>query len=510
MQIHRRSFVKFLGLTGLAATSSGSIFARTKRTFTFTPLGKHTDDSVKTAEGLVASILLRTGDPISSSGDVLGTNCDFIAFLPGDFLWVNHEYPDLLYLHGVRDPRKKTKRQIAIERKAVGGSFIRIERGPKKQWRLSPKTLRNFRLDGETKIPFFPEAEILKSSAAEGTLANCSGGQTPWGSILSCEENFHDFYGTVVFDPSLNRSVRSAETKFGWAQFHPLPPEHYGWVLEIDPETKSAKKLTSLGRFAHEGALCLHTKYERCVVYMGDDAPSECLYKFIGSEKNSLLEGKLYVADTARGVWKSIAFEDNPSFKEKFGTKLNTLIRTREAAHFVGGSLLPRPEGIAQDPLSKDLFVALTGDATSPYGSILKIKEKNGDPLSLDFKAETFIAGSQANGFAAPDNIVFDKNGNLWMCVDYGGNEFGNNSLYVIPRTGKKAGQALKIASAPIGAEFTGPCFTPDGKTLFLSVQHPGAGSKSRESLTSHWPDGNLPRSAVIALEGPLLEMFTV
>lgn len=73
---------------------------------------------------------------------------------------------------------------------------------------------------------------------------------------------------------------------------------------------------------------------------------------------------------------------------------------------------------------------------------------------------------------------------------------------------GKNAGKFFQVASGPIESEFTGPSFSPDGKTLFLSVQHPGEESKSVESPTSHWPEGGkaMPRPAVVAITGPALE----
>jgi uncharacterized protein len=116
---------------------------------------------------------------------------------------------------------------------------------------------------------------------------------------------------------------------------------------------------------------------------------------------------------------------------------------------------------------------------------------------------------------SSPDNMAFDKSGNLWVTTDRpdeGAEDknyrsFGNNGLYFIPMHGPQAGQIFQVASAPNEAEFTGPCFTPDGETLLLAVQHPGAQTTSLANPTSQWPDGpgKIPRSAVIALSGPSL-----
>ena len=126
------------------------------------------------------------------------------------------------------------------------------------------------------------------------------------------------------------------------------------------------------------------------------------------------------------------------------------------------------------------------------------------------------MAGGESTGFACPDNMVFDKRGNLWMTCDMSDEamhkppytSFGNNSLFFIPTAGKFAGKAYRVASAPVGAEFTGPCFSPDFETLFLSVQHPGEGTTDINKPVSNWPNGgkSMPRPAVIAIDGDALE----
>ena len=129
--------------------------------------------------------------------------------------------------------------------------------------------------------------------------------------------------------------------------------------------------------------------------------------------------------------------------------------------------------------------------------------------------ADTFLSGGEETGFACPDNLAFDNGGNLWFTSDISGGamnkgpyvSFKNNGLFVLLRSGENAGEVVQIASAPVDAELTGPFFTPDGKTLFLSVQHPGGQSNSLNELTSHWPDGgdSLPSPSVVTIQGPLL-----
>jgi secreted PhoX family phosphatase len=152
------------------------------------------------------------------------------------------------------------------------------------------------------------------------------------------------------------------------------------------------------------------------------------------------------------------------------------------------------------------------------HGSILKIEEADGKFDSLNFKATTYLAGGDQNGFSCPDNLAFDHSGNLWMTTDISGSamnkedspymSFKNNSLFVIPRYGDDAGKVIRVISAPRDAELTGPWFSPDGKTLFLSVQHPGSQTTDLNNPTSKWPfdNDNIPKPAVVAITGDLLE----
>ncbi|MCB0415899.1 MAG: DUF839 domain-containing protein, partial [Bdellovibrionales bacterium] len=196
-----------------------------------------------------------------------------------------------------------------------------------------------------------------------------------------------------------------------------------------------------------------------------------------------------------------------------FKDQTEVLIRTREAARIVGGTPLDRPEDVERDPRTGSMYITLTNNKPKGnfHGSILKIEEENSDSGSMQFKASTFLVGGKDSGFSCPDNLVFDHHGDLWMASDIAGDAmgnkpydaFGNNGLFYIPMSGPQAGEVMQVASAPKDAEFTGPCFSKDGKTLFLSVQHPGETSESIDKLTSHWPDGGsaIPKPSVIAIE---------
>lgn len=503
--MNRRDFLQFLGLSGVTLALLDLESCTHLGQSQLPHLAASRADELLTAEGLNYRILIRWGDPINSK-ESFGFNNDFIAFheLGRDhgILWVNHEYVLPLFIGG----NERSQKNVDRERKEVGGSLLEV-RKIKGNWEVVKDSKYNRRLDGTTRIPFAWPHKIEGSIAAIGTMGNCAGGKTPWGTFLTCEENYDIFWGDRP------RNGQLSESWLQWEQHYPLPPEHYGWVVEVNPLTGDAKKLISLGRCAHECAAVTKAKTGMVVAYTGDDKPDEHLYKFISESSDSLEKGKLYVANLERGEWISLDINDQPILKKTFKDQTEIQVFTREAAKLVGATPLDRPEDIEFDPLTGNVFVALTNNKyrKNRHGSILKIEEEGGDPGALKFKSSHFLTGGK--DFSCPDNMVFDPQGNLWFTSDMAGDEiqngnyegFGNNSLFVFLRSGTHAGKIIRVANAPVDAELTGPCFSPDYKTLFLSVQHPGETSKSLDKLTSQWPDGGIPKPVVITLEGELL-----
>ena len=487
-------------------------------------------DDLLLTKGLNYHTIIKWNEKISDS-DTFGFNNDFTCFIPLDennpkdgVLWVNHEYINRLYVsdfnyRDFENPKEhRTKEQVDKEMYNVGGSIVRIkeENGI---WKLVQNDSHNRRITAKTPIQFNWDTPIKGRTQAIGTLANCSGGITPWNTFLTCEENYDDFYGETYYDED-NHPKKIPSQYYNWEDFYDHPTEHYGWVVEVNPKDGSAQKHIALGRFAHECCTLYELEDKRIVAYTGDDKNNEHLFKFVGSEAGSLKEGTLYVADTTKGKWLALDWENQPKLQQRFKNQTEVLIRAREAAKILGATPLNRPEDIEIDPISGNIFVSLTNNKPKNdfHGSILKIEETAGKFSALTFKASTYKAGGEENGFSCPDNLAFDMAGNLWMTSDMSGNamnrddkpymSFKNNSLFVIPRYGKDKGKVIRVASAPIDAELTGPWFSPDGKTLFLSVQHPGEQTVDVNTPTSTWPfDGdNIPKPAVVAITGDLIE----
>jgi len=548
MDYRRRNFISFLGKASLGAvlmpqfliscgnnTSPAKGFESTSkerlqqlRNLVLKGLAPSDKDDLLLANGLKYHTIIKWGDQMNET-DTFGFNNDFTCFIPFDetnpkdgLLWVNHEYIDPLFVSdfNVREPKhskEKTKEQVDKEMYNVGGSILRIKE-VNGQWQVIENDPYNRRITAKTPIKLNWDTPIKGKTTAIGTNSNCSGGITPWNTFITCEENYDSCFGETVYDK--NNIASHRPSYYGWEKFYSYPPEHYGWVVEVNPKDGTAQKHIALGRFAHECCTLYELEDKRVVAYTGDDKNNEHLYKFISSKPSSLKEGTLYVADTVHGKWLPLDWEKQPVLKNNFKHQTEVLIRAREAAKLLGATELNRPEDIEIDPITGHIFVSLTNNKSKRdfHGSILKIEETDGAYDALSFTSSIYKAGGEEHGFSCPDNLAFDLSGNLWMTSDMSGNAmnkedkpympFKNNSLFVIPRLGENAGKVVRVASAPKDAELTGPWFSPDGKTLFLSVQHPGEQTKDLNTPTSTWPfdADNIPKPAVVAITGDLIE----
>ncbi|MFN3615285.1 MAG: PhoX family protein [Rubrimonas sp.] len=331
-------------------------------------------------------------------------------------------------------------------------------------------------------------------------------------------------------------------------------PNTFGWMVEIDPfdpESMPVKR-THLGRFAHEGVIFAPAVAGRPVVcYSGDDARFEYIYKFVSARPydpatadGSLLdEGALYVAkfnDDGSGEWLRLAPGRNGLTPENgFADLADILVNTRAAADRAGATKMDRPEWGAVDPNTGEVYFTLTNntrrtqaqvDAANPraqnqFGQIIRWTEAGGDHAAERFEWDLFvIAGDKAtsrvfngqalnedNIFACPDGLWFDADSRLWIQTDIGESEqnkgalapMGNNQMLCAdPRTG----EIRRFLTGPVGQEITGVVTTPDQRTMFVNVQHPGATTSAEDfaagKLASRWPDGGdaLPRSATLVI----------
>ncbi|QDU99182.1 PhoX family protein [Lignipirellula cremea] len=533
-----------------------------------------------------------------------GYNNDFVAFLPlprgsqnsdHGLLVVNHEYTNVeLMFPGLGEDRTAmTPEQIDTEMAAHGMSVVEIRRVEKQgdyQWETVLDSKYNRRLSAlETNFAIagpVAGSERLKTTASPGreivgTVNNCSGGVTPWGTVLSGEENIQEYFGGGPTEPdaahreadNFGRLGIDNHPRYLWYKTKPLfnlteephAPNCFGWVVEMDPFTPDSQpiKRTALGRMRHEGAATIVCPDGRLVVYLGDDEANQHLYKFVSRDactpddpaKNAdlLNHGVLYTATlTGDGVveWKPLVFGQGPLTAENgFTSQADVLIETRRAAQLLGATPMDRPEDVEVEPSTGEVFVLLTNNRNReetneanprPHNSHGHILEMNvpevaggfdhaalkytwtvllcggapsdkvkapGDEVDGDYPG--WYQGAEPAGWlSCPDNCTFDHNGRIWIATDGADKAAGfADGLYACDTHGPHKGQPRLFFTAPIGSEVCGPCFTPDGSTLFLAVQHPGEGSVF-DNPTTHWPAGlpggdvkpGPPKPAVIAI----------
>jgi secreted PhoX family phosphatase len=322
-------------------------------------------------------------------------------------------------------------------------------------WRFVENDEHNRRIDATTPMGVTgpaagsPEMQMEGKSEVIGTFANCSGGVTPWNTVLTCEENFQDYYGQRTDDQGepgqgtddSPEALEIAET-YRWLDDPATAqaPEHYGWIVEIDPFDPESKprKHTWLGRIRHENAAINISDSGKVVVYTGHDEEDRCIYKFVSSGTynpddreanfNLLSGGMLYVADLANGRWVSLDYENNPIFKDNgYKSQAEVLVRTIDAATLEDpeteapiGTPLDRCEDIEVHPETGQVYAALTNNELHGnfYGQIIRLTEKDGNPEATEFTYEVFATGGPQTGFASPDNLMFDASNNLWVVTD--------------------------------------------------------------------------------------------
>ncbi|HEX5138313.1 MAG TPA: PhoX family phosphatase [Planctomycetota bacterium] len=587
--LSRRDVLK-AGLASLVVVAGRGLAA--ERGLGFTPIAPSTEDRLIVPEGYAHDVVLRWGDPLArgvrrfdisdwSARDqalAFGYNCDFTTHLNlpwggGDpsrgLLVVNHEYtnPELMfpgYTEG-----SATREQVEVDVAAHGLSVVEVRRDREGRVTYAYDSGFNRRVTGDTPMELTGPAAghpLLRTHADPtgtrvlGMLNNCSGGVTPWGTALSCEENFHQYFAGAgsLPDGAVARmharyGIPKGRTARGWERFYgrfdvslePNEAFRFGWVVEIDPYDPLAmpKKRTALGRFLHEAAATALAADGRAVVYMGDDTAFEHIYKFVsrgasGADRRScsglLDEGTLFVARLdadGTGTWLPLVHGEGPLTEANgFASQADVLLNTRGAADLLGATKMDRPEDIERNPVTGAVYAVMTNNAkragsqvdganpraANRCGHVVEILEEGNDAAARRFRwslflvcgdpgdPSTYFAGfpkGKVSPISTPDNVAFDRAGNLWIATDGQRGSIGNNDgIFVVPTAGPERGRVRQFLSAPEGAEVCGPAFTSDGRTFFAAIQHPGEGG-TVEKPSSRWPDGaGAPRPSVVAI----------
>lgn len=485
-------------------------------------------------------------------------------------LVMNHEYTDesLLHADGVRPGSLEKTRK---SQHAMGVSVIELAYGATGWQQVRPSRYAR-RIHGNTPMRLSGPAAGTPALCTQadpggtrvlGTFANCAMGVTPWGTYLSCEENFQGYFGgpgraAPDAPASLSRyRVAPGAQWVDWWQHderfditrHPNEAHRFGWVVEIDPmdPTSTPVKRTALGRKCQESATSTLAPDGRVVIYMGDDTRFEYIYKFVSRDavqpggfaanRDLLDHGTLYVAhfDAAgRGEWIALQTGRNGLTPARgFADQASVLVNARGAADVVGATRMDRPEWIAVHPTTGEVFVTLTNntqrgepsrpgvDAANPrarnlFGHIIRWREDGADPAASRFQWDVFalagdpaVPGSEtryptadADLFGSPDGLHFDGGGLLWIQTDMSGQlvhkgdmaRLGNNQMLCADVA---TGRIKRFMTGPRGCEITGCVVTPDRRTLFVNIQHPGE-TRDEGGAEGHWPDGGTtrPRSA--------------
>ena len=482
----RRGFISAGALCGAAMFLGGNLLSRSVMAASvsaanstllgFDSIPSSTADSISLPPGYRSSVLISWGQPLHTNGPAFdpsgkgtakmqelqfGDNNDGMSLFtfPGDkpetagraLMAINNEYTNYRYLfdHG-KDPQ--SAEDVHKAQASEGVSVIEVKRDGQ-QWAFVQGSKYNRRIHGNTPIHLSGPAaghEWLKTAADKtgknvlGTFQNCANGKTPWGTYLTCEENFTDCFGSSdpaqTFDAATKRyGVTAASKEVNWhlhdprfdVAKNPNEPNRHGWVVEIDPfDPKSTPvKRTALGRFKHENAALTETKDGRVVVYMGDDERGEFIYKFISRDKvdhknpkanrDILDHGTLYVAQfdagdsnpdhpKGQGKWIELSHGKNGiDAASGFANQAEVLIHARLAASQVKATRMDRPEWIVVSPKDGQVYCTLTnnikrGDEGQPvggpnpraknqYGQILRWQETGSDAAAMDFAWDLFV-----------------------------------------------------------------------------------------------------------------------
>jgi secreted PhoX family phosphatase len=596
----------------------------------FQGIATSTADAVVVPDGYTARVLVAWGDPVSDGpafkqdasntaaeqAQQWGMHNDGLVYFPINgsthgLLVENNEYTDdaLLFPDGTANwtAEKTAKSQNAHgvsvieiarpklkgnERKGVKGDdgargfAFGLDKNEKHgDWEVVRPSKYGRRITARTPMtisgPAAGHAKLQTSqdptgTKVNGTINNCAMGFTPWGTYLTCEENFNGYFRKNGAQTALERryGINAAGAGYLWhttdsrfsADTEPNEANRFGWVVEIDPfdPTSTPVKRTALGRFKHEGAWYQEAKDGRFVVYMGDDEVNEYIYRWVSKYSwrwardngyDPLDHGTLYVAKfyaNGGGEWLELSPE-NPVLAN--WSLADIMINTRAAADAVGATMMDRPEWIDTFADRLTAVATLTNnsrrgttppssnnpdgstasgsarpaiDAPNPraanvYGQIITWSYRN-DWTESTFRWDIFalcgdpmVAGNGStivgDKYGSPDGIYVAPSGRLWIQTDVSGSTinsgayagFGNNQMLCADPDTR---ETRRFLVGPKVCEITGVFVTPDERTMFVGIQHPGeapsgSNSPANPKQFSSWPDGDAggrPRSSCIVI----------
>jgi hypothetical protein len=458
-------------------------------------------------------------------------------------LVINHEFGTNPHVYGKDFP--ESLEDVRLSQHAHGVSVVRIE-DINDTWQTVESNLSR-RIHVNTPVEFAGPAagsDLLATPNGNvplGTVNNCGNGTTPWGTYLTCEENFNGYFGANNVETTWVPTVEQdrygfSENGFGYGwhvfdkRFDLSDPDYkneenrFGWMVEIDPyePTKKPMKRTAMGRFKHEGSCYREADDGRIAFYMGDDQRFDYIYKYLSARPwrdmvaegvSPLDEGTLFVAQFQEGgvgEWLPLT-PDNPNIVS-YSTLEEILVYARIAADEAGATPMNRPEWTATAP-DGTIYVTLTNNSqltaetanvanpleTSSDGHIIRFKDN--DVNNTSFQWEIFLVSANTHGteesFSDPDGIAVDNRGRVFILTDGGQKDGLQDQMAVADAL---TGEVKRLFMGVNGDEITGFAHTPDRKTVFINIQHPGNGDPSATNFPAE-PDGvTIPRDSTIVI----------
>ncbi len=455
-------------------------------------------------------------------------------------LVVNHEFGRNKHVLGKSFP--VSVQDVRLSQHAHGVSVVEIKKMGT-GWRVVESDKAR-RIHANTPVVFSGPAaksELLKTPRGNkplGTVNNCSNGVTPWGTYLTCEENFNGYFSAskawVASEAQLRYGLSAGGFGYGWGAFdkrfdlsdaNSIHEENrFGWVVEIDPmDARSVPvKRTALGRFKHEGIALTVGRDGRVVGYMGDDQRFDYIYKFVSEGDwqamrarglSPLDHGILYAArfyEDGSGEWLALTIE-NPVLASKFKDQAEVLVYARMAADMLGATPMDRPEWTTVAP-NGDVYCSLTNNtkrknvnaanptAPNPAGHIIRWRDSE-HHVGLSFEWDIFLMAQDSHGtegvFSNPDGLWADPDGRLFIQTD-GYQKKGLNNQLLVADT--NTGELRRLLTGVKGDEITGMAVTPDRRTLFVNIQHPGNGDPTQSNFPVRFDGKTIPRDATLVI----------